>query len=117
MNRWLKQLWRTDRRQQPRAAAKVAPAPAPPQPPSDYSAEELATVARVRDFTMTSTERIVAAIRATEYVARRRLAGGIVECGVWRGGSMMAMALTLLARGRGDVPLYLFDTFEGMSAP
>jgi hypothetical protein len=30
---------------------------------------------------------------------------------------MMAIALTLLRLNKGNVPLYLFDTFEGMSAP
>jgi O-methyltransferase len=40
-----------------------------------------------------------------------------VECGVWRGGSMMAAARTLQALGATDRDLYLFDTFEGMSPP
>jgi O-methyltransferase len=41
--------------------------------------------------------------------------GDIVECGVWRGGSMMAAAFTLMqldARRH----LHLFDTFAGMPA-
>ena len=41
----------------------------------------------------------------------------IVECGVWKGGSMMAIALTLLRLRRPDYDLYLFDTFEGMTEP
>jgi O-methyltransferase len=36
---------------------------------------------------------------------------------VWRGGSMMAVALTLLHLGVSDRDLYLYDTYEGMSAP
>jgi O-methyltransferase len=36
---------------------------------------------------------------------------------VWRGGSMQAVARTLLARGGADRDLHLFDTFEGMPAP
>lgn len=39
------------------------------------------------------------------------LAGDIVECGVWRGGSMMAVARTLLALGRDDRILWMYDTF------
>jgi hypothetical protein len=43
--------------------------------------------------------------------------GALVECGVWRGGSMMAAALALLQMNRTDRALYLFDTFEGMPPP
>jgi hypothetical protein len=43
--------------------------------------------------------------------------GAIVECGVWKGGSMMAAALTLLRLGVSDRDLYLFDTFQGMPPP
>ena len=43
--------------------------------------------------------------------------GDIVECGVWRGGSMMAVALTLLQRGIKDRDLWLYDTYEGMPPP
>ena len=42
--------------------------------------------------------------------------GAVVECGVWRGGSMQAVARTLLARGVTDRDLHLFDTFDGMPA-
>jgi hypothetical protein len=40
--------------------------------------------------------------------------GAIVERGVWRGGSVLAVARTLLELGATDRELYLFDTFEGM---
>jgi hypothetical protein len=41
----------------------------------------------------------------------------MVETGVWRGGSMMAVALTLLEAGDTTRPLYLYDTFAGMPEP
>ena len=41
----------------------------------------------------------------------------MVECGVWRGGGMQAVAWTLLDAGVDDRDLHLFDTFEGMSEP
>jgi hypothetical protein len=50
-------------------------------------------------------------------VVRNRIAGDMVECGVWKGGSVMAMALTLLQLGERDRSLYLFDTFSGMTPP
>lgn len=66
---------------------------------------------------MTSDERMAALIDAVTYVAVNHVPGDIVECGVWRGGSMMIVALTLLAHGDTGRSLYLYDTYEGMSEP
>jgi hypothetical protein len=66
---------------------------------------------------MTSPESLSALIQATAYVVKYGIAGAFVECGVWRGGSMMAVALTLLHEGEPTRDLYLFDTFEGMTEP
>ena len=66
---------------------------------------------------MTSVERMTALINAVTYVVENDIPGDITECGVWRGGSMMTIALTLLAHGDRSRALYLYDTFEGMSAP
>jgi len=66
---------------------------------------------------MTADEKLFALIEATRYVADHAVPGAIVECGVWRGGSMQAVARTLLERGAGDRDLHLFDTFTGMPEP
>jgi hypothetical protein len=66
---------------------------------------------------MTTPSRVYALVRAVEYVVRRPITGALVECGVWRGGSMMAVALTLLELGVTDRDLYLYDTFSGMTEP
>jgi hypothetical protein len=66
---------------------------------------------------MTKPPRVYALARAVEYVTARPVPGALVECGVWRGGSMMAVALTLLRLGVTDRELYLFDTFTGMTEP
>jgi hypothetical protein len=89
----------------------------PEELPSDLTEAEAETFAAVKPYTMTSPERIVAFTQAVEYVLRTEVPGSIVECGVWRGGSMMAAARTLLAAGETSRDLYLFDTYEGMSAP
>jgi O-methyltransferase len=74
------------------------------------------TIRAVREFTMTPYEKIAALVDATHYIVRAKIPGAIVECGVWRGGSMMTVALTLLELG--DIrDLYLFDTFAGMTEP
>jgi hypothetical protein len=40
-----------------------------------------------------------------------------VECGVWKGGSVMLMARALLRHNDGRRDIHLFDTFEGMTEP
>lgn len=75
--------------------------------PPDFSPEVIATVKAVQAFTMTSMERLCALVGAVEYLVRADIPGDIVECGVWRGGSMMAVALTLLRLERADRTLHL----------
>ena len=79
--------------------------------------EDLAIIKQVRDFTMTSQERILAVIDSTRYLSRNNVPGAIVECGVWRGGSSMAAALSLLQEQDVNRDFYLFDTFSGMTKP
>lgn len=85
--------------------------------PADYLDDEIDIIRSVYPYTMTGHNRIHALIRAVKYVISNEISGDIVECGVWRGGSMMAVAKTLLNHGREDRELYLFDTFEGMVEP
>ncbi|HRN35548.1 MAG TPA: TylF/MycF/NovP-related O-methyltransferase [Flavobacteriales bacterium] len=73
--------------------------------------------ARCSPYTMTSRERLHALYNACMYVVDAKLEGAFVECGVWKGGSAMMMALCLKQRGITDRDIYLFDTFEGMSRP
>ncbi len=84
--------------------------------PPDFSPADVALCESVAPFTMTSPERVLALRDAVTYVVTNGIAGDFVECGVWRGGSMMVIAKTLLALGEVR-DLYLCDTFEGMSAP
>ncbi len=66
---------------------------------------------------MTSADRIVALCDAIRYISRNRIDGAIVECGVWRGGSMMAAASALIEQDDRSRELYLYDTYEGMTEP
>lgn len=85
--------------------------------PLDFDEWDRELCRRVAPFTLTTPPRIYALARAVEYVVARNVPGALVECGVWRGGSMMAVALTLLRLGNTDRELLLFDTFEGMTEP
>jgi O-methyltransferase len=105
----LEQLQRKAARKRKKAKRKPLPA--------DYDGESKQIVRAVRPWTMTGPDKIFALIQAVRYITRHRIPGDVLECGVWRGGSMQAVARTLLALGDTSRDLYLFDTFEGMPAP
>ena len=71
----------------------------------------------VKPYTMTSLERMYDLYKSVEYLSRAAVPGDMLECGVWRGGSMMLVARTLLAMGDTSRTLYLFDTYEGHPKP
>ncbi|WP_163548510.1 TylF/MycF/NovP-related O-methyltransferase [Candidatus Frankia nodulisporulans] len=79
--------------------------------------DALATIRESAPYTLTDQAKVFGLIQGVRYVVRHRIPGDIVECGVWAGGSTMAAARTLLELGDTSRHLYLFDTFEGMSAP
>jgi O-methyltransferase len=84
---------------------------------ADLTQADREIVSKVDPFTMTSLSRRASLLGAVDHIVRHSIPGDIVECGVWRGGSMMAVALALMARGDIARDLYLYDTFEGMSEP
>ncbi len=85
--------------------------------PRDFSEQNIEICDIVKPYTKTSPERVNALIGAVQYVVKNKIDGAMVECGVWKGGSTMAMALTLKNLGDESRELYLYDTFSGMSAP
>ncbi len=85
--------------------------------PSDFEDYIIKIINKVNSYTMTSAERISALCKAVEYISKNNIAGAIVECGVWRGGSMMAVIETLIYLNDYNRKLYLFDTFAGMTEP
>jgi Macrocin-O-methyltransferase (TylF) len=84
---------------------------------SNLEPEFRALYEQCREYTMTSWERLYALYKSVQYVVENRIPGDIVECGVWRGGSMKLSAHVLLALGVTDRNLFLYDTFEGMTEP
>jgi hypothetical protein len=72
--------------------------------------------AECRPYTMRSRERAFASYDAAHYVLQHDIPGAFVECGTWRGGSAMMVALVLQQTGKLR-DLYLFDTFQGMPLP
>jgi O-methyltransferase len=84
--------------------------------PADFSDRDRELFDFVRPYTMTSPERVYALAQAARYVVEHKIPGDVVECGVWRGGSMMVVERVLLQLNAVR-DLYLFDTFEGMTTP
>lgn len=95
-----------------RCGYKLAPS-FPPNIPESFESDAKACA----PFTMTSTERMYSLARAVTFVTECKLPGAFVEAGVWKGGSALLMARTLLALGVTDRELWLYDTFAGMSEP
>src|SRR3569832_2420362 len=53
----------------------------------------------VQPYTMTSLERVNALCLAAKYIVKANIQGDVVECGVWRGGSVVAAARALARAG------------------
>jgi hypothetical protein len=85
--------------------------------PPDFEPLHKEIFEAVQDYTMTSPLRVQAVIEAVRYIIRNEIDGAFMECGVYMGGSMMAVAMTLLKLQVNNRELYLFDTFEGMPKP
>ena len=72
---------------------------------------------RKSKYTLAPMERCYSLYKAIKYVTKASISGDIVECGVWRGGSAMLAALTLMENQETHRKIYLYDTYEGMSEP
>ena len=85
--------------------------------PGDATSRDATLIASLRPYSMTSAERLWAVLNSVRYLVSEGIPGDIVECGVWRGGSMMAAARELLSLGITDRQIWLYDTYAGMTAP
>src|SRR5262249_10877713 len=68
------------------------------------------------NLTMTKPEAGFTTALACRYVCRSGIAGGFVECGVWRGGRGL-VAADVFRRHDTARKVRLFDTFAGMTLP
>lgn len=100
-----------------RRGYRIERADRPREVPLDLGPEVAALYPQVEPYTLTGPERIAALRDAVRHVVAAGVAGSFVECGVWRGGSMLAVARTLVDLGISDRDLYLFDTFTEMPPP
>jgi O-methyltransferase len=84
---------------------------------TDMEAEFIEIYNMAKPYTMTTIERSYGLFKSVEYINKGRIEGDMVECGVWRGGSAMIIARSLMHFGDQSRKIYLYDTFEGMSEP
>ncbi len=85
--------------------------------PIDYSKEFIREYQEIEPYTMTSIERVFALKSAVQYTVDNNIQGSYVECGVWKGGSCMIIAKTLMQLNKLDKEIWLYDTFDGMTNP
>src|ERR1700752_50607 len=85
--------------------------------PNDFTEDEIDLIISVRPYTMTGIENMVTLISAVNHIIKNKTEGAFVECGVWKGGSIMLIAKVLLQNNITDRDLYLYDTYEGMNEP
>jgi O-methyltransferase len=102
-----------------RRGARSGPSADSVQPPdlSEFDERDRPIIERAYPYTMTGVLRLDATVQSVRHCVRRGIPGAFCECGVWRGGSVLAMILTLQDMGVNDRDIHLFDTFEGMTEP
>lgn len=85
---------------------------------SDMEKEFLEIWKKINPYTMISMERGYNIYKSVEYIVKNKISGSFIECGVWKGGACMLMALSLLSfEEKTERKLYLYDTFSGMTEP
>lgn len=79
--------------------------------------EAAAAIESARGYTMVDIHQQFLAYALARYIAEASLPGDLVECGVWRGGVSALMLRGLMAGGANHKRLWMYDTFQGMTAP
>jgi O-methyltransferase len=74
---------------------------------------KLHAVQLVQPYTMVGYERLMNAYDIVQRAEAKGLAGAIVECGVFKGGSAAVMTMAASPQRR----IWLFDSFEGLPEP
>ena len=78
--------------------------------------KEIFDYVRSKNLTMVSDNDLFPNLLIAKYLVENNIKGDFVECGVWRGGSTMAVKL-LFDEYNFKSKCWLFDTFQGMVEP
>jgi len=83
----------------------------------NYSAKDIEIMDFAQPYTVTDRTDMKSLIDAVKYITTNKVPGVFVECGVLRGGAVIAMIKTLQQLNFSDREIYLFDTFGDMMIP
>jgi len=83
----------------------------------DYSESDFKIIKYVDPFTLIDHPKLKSLLDGVEYVIKNHIEGCFVECGVWKGGAIMAIIKKLQDLDINNRDVFLFDTFSGMSKP
>ncbi len=83
----------------------------------DLEEQAAAAIAKVRPYTMLPPERLFTLYQQVAHCEKAGIAGALVECGVWKGGSVALMAQANLDHGRARRAVHLFDAFTDICEP
>jgi O-methyltransferase len=86
--------------------------------PGDRDEQDLKTaISRIApDFTMVGVTRLRQLVTHASVLSTEQIAGAVVECGTWRGGSL-ALLSWAFRRSSDPRELWAFDSFEGVPPP
>jgi O-methyltransferase len=83
----------------------------------DITNRDMEIIHAAKPYTVTDTSAMKSLIDSVRYIIDNNISGSFVECGVWRGGSIMIIIKVLQQMGIKDRTIHLFDTFEGLNIP
>lgn len=86
--------------------------------PVELSVREIEIIKYIYNekITMVGLPRMVSNVLATKYILDNTISGDFVECGVWKGGSILLVKM-ILEEYKSNKNVWLFDTFKGMTEP
>lgn len=86
--------------------------------PPEMDEKEFSILSKIieHNISMASHERLLATYFAVKHIVDNSVQGVFVECGVWRGGNSI-LAKAILEINEDKRPVYLYDTFAGMTLP
>jgi len=83
----------------------------------DYGSESQHVIEITKEFSMMPYVNIHTLYEQAIYCEKNNIQGAFVECGVWKGGAVGAMAMANLKYGKSTRDLHLFDSFDDICAP
>jgi hypothetical protein len=80
----------------------------------NWSINDIIAMRQVAEISTLSSERLKATIDAMNHVFQHNITGDIVECGVYRGGTIALCIYMLLKNNVMDKKFWAYDTFDGI---